>query len=338
MSKTVILAKHNDAQLANQLWVHISIYAYCLEKGYSFETYKFYEYAEFFNIQSKNFFINLIFYKGFPFIKNLLKPLNYFKKRLNFYTTRKLFKFVYLIFYMLLEIFQRDKFVYAGYIPNTIHDIYLLPPTKSSEYKLKQLEDDSNIKKIYFSGWLFRNPKGIKKFRKEILDYFKPKEKYLNRVENEISQLRNKYKNLIGVHLRQKENLFDGEWKYDSNAMFYFSEKDYSLVIRCFVELLKFKNYKKEETCFIICSNKYVDLTKFSDYNVVRYEKNNEAQDLWLLSKTDVLLGCQSSFSVLASALGDIPLILIQNPIDWDYYKDKDGYFQNKYFVQYFVF
>lgn len=336
--KKVILVKHNDAQLSNQLWVHISVYAYCLERGYKFETYKFYEYAEDFDVTSDNDFINLIFYKGFPIIKKILKPLNIFKKRMNFYIARKLFKALYLIYYSILELMYQKNFIYAGYIPHSLNDIYFLPPTKPSEFKLLKLENDHKVKTIFFSGWLFRNPVGIKKYRKEILEYFKPKKAYLQRINEILKELKLKYNHLVGVHLRQKEDLFDGECNYNSQEMFYFSNKDYEIVKKCFNELLKFKNFSKEKTCFIICSNKPVEIETFSEFNIVYYPNNTAIEDLWLLAQTEIIMGCQSSFSVLASYLGDIPLIIFSPKIDWDYYKDKNGYFPNKYFIQSFAF
>ena len=45
--KEVIIINHNGGQLANQLWNHISIQSYTLEKGYSFKNYCFFEYANF---------------------------------------------------------------------------------------------------------------------------------------------------------------------------------------------------------------------------------------------------------------------------------------------------
>jgi hypothetical protein len=338
MNKKVILIKHNDAQLANQLWVHISIYAYCLEKGFEFDSYKFYEYAEYFDFSSKNFFINIIFYKTFPLVLKLLSPLNILKRRLNFYLTRKIFKILYLLFYSILEIIKNKQFIYAGYIPKSINDIYFLPPTKPSEGKLLELEQNPKIKNIYFSGWLFRNPAGIKKYRQEILEFFKPKAQYLNKIEKIVEGLKSQYNYLVGVHLRQKEDLFDGEWQYENDPLFYFTQSDYDTVKKTFSEFYQIKNIDPSKIVFIICSNGFVDLSKFSDFNVYRPETKTAIEDIWLLSKTNVILGCQSSFSALAAALGNVPLILISKNIDWDYYKDKNSYFQNQYFVQGYVF
>ncbi|GIW65416.1 MAG: hypothetical protein KatS3mg093_395 [Candidatus Parcubacteria bacterium] len=338
MRKKIILVKHNDSQLANQLWVHISVYAYCLEKGYEFDSYKFYEYAEYFNFQSKNFFVNMIFYKTFPIVVKLLSPLNFLKRRLNFYLTRKLFKIIYLFFYAILEMTKNKQFIYAGLIPNSIRDIYFLPPTQSSQDKLLELEQNSKISNIYFSGWLFRNPVGIKKYRQQILEFFKPKDKYLNKIDEIINELTTKYEYLVGVHLRQKEDLFDGDWQYENDPIFYFTQNDYDTVNKTFSEFRQFKDMNHSKVCFIVCSNGYVDFSKFSGFNVYKPPTKTPVEDLWLLSKTNVILGCQSSFSALAATLGDIPLILISKNIDWDYYKDKRGYFQNKYFVQGYVF
>jgi len=61
-------------------------------------------------------------------------------------------------------------------------------------------------------------------------------------------------------------------------------------------------------------------------------------EDLFLLAATDIIIGADSTFGAFASYYGNIPLIVFQRPrIDWDYYKDKQYYFENKYnqFVAY---
>ena len=66
--------------------------------------------------------------------------------------------------------------------------------------------------------------------------------------------------------------------------------------------------------------------------------KKSAVYDLFLLSKTDIILGSNSTFSAFASYYGNIPLVVMQKEkMDWDYYADKKSYFENKYstFVSY---
>lgn len=53
---------------------------------------------------------------------------------------------------------------------------------------------------------------------------------------------------------------------------------------------------------------------------------------LCALSQCSVVIGDNSTFSNLAAWLGNVPhIVTMSDPVDWDYYKDKMHYFENKY-------
>ena len=75
----------------------------------------------------------------------------------------------------------------------------------------------------------------------------------------------------------------------------------------------------------------------FSGLNYIA-SKNNAVTDLFLLASTDTIIGSNSTFGAFASYYGNIPFIVMQkDSVDWEYYKDRNKYFENKYaaFVQY---
>src|SRR3989344_2287792 len=61
--KRIIILDHNRGRLANQLWNFMSIYAYCLEKGYALENYSFFDEVDSFTIPPpRNLFIRFCFF------------------------------------------------------------------------------------------------------------------------------------------------------------------------------------------------------------------------------------------------------------------------------------
>ena len=89
------------------------------------------------------------------------------------------------------------------------------------------------------------------------------------------------------------------------------------LVYRTLKEYLY--NFKKnpEETCFVICSNKKVPPFFFKELNIF-FANGNLVEDLYTLSKTDLIFGCRSTYSSFASYYGNVPLIIFnQRGIDW---------------------
>jgi len=87
----------------------------------------------------------------------------------------------------------------------------------------------------------------------------------------------------------------------------------------------------KEKTCFVITSDGPINADEFPGLNVT-VSKNNAVTDLFLLASTDVIIGSNSTFGAFASYYGNIPFIVMQKEkIDWEYYKNKDKFFENKY-------
>ena len=61
---------------------------------------------------------------------------------------------------------------------------------------------------------------------------------------------------------------------------------------------------------------------------------SNAIEDLYTLSLCDVIIGSNSSFGNFAAYYGNKPHIVLQKEtMDWEYYKDRDAYFENKYSV-----
>lgn len=179
----------------------------------------------------------------------------------------------------------------------TISEVMYLPPTKPLVASKNQCDT------TYFIGWLFRNPLGLEKYRDEIVSAFQPKESVLKKIEKTLSPL--KEKRLIGVHLRQQSypGFEDGSFLVSP-----------ARVRRIVDEYLREKKLNAEEVALVTVSDKY-DMT-----------------NLFLLSKCSVIIGTNSTFSNLAAWFGNVPHIVTTNePIDWEYYRNRQAYFENKY-------
>ena len=217
---------------------------------------------------------------------------------------------MYKLYVFLMHIFRKGSVVSSINSNNTAY--YLPPSTKDHPSNTKDT--------LYFEGWLFRNPAGIKKYYKEILEYFKPTRLIEEKVEHFLDKNRNKY--LIGVHIRQ------GDYKTFKNGCFYIEQKRVREIMD---EYLDFIKKIPSEIVFIITSDGPIDEKQFVG---LQYDISHmgPVEDLFLLSKTKIILGSDSSFGNLASYFGDIPHIVFnKEKIDWDYYSDKKTYFENKY-------
>lgn len=304
-AKKAIILRTSGNELANQLWNSISVYAYTLERKLSLENPAFFEYGNYFTIPTPNLFLKLFFFLPFT---NYTKRKQSFKRRL----WRKLYKY-----YTKASIRIQGGAVLVS--DNRENTPFYLPPT-SEDGKLSELEKLADT--IFFDGWLFRNPVGIQKYRKEIRGYFKPRQDIENSVKVHIKKLRDKFSHVVGVHIRQ------GDYKQWRGGAYFVPQ---TRVREILDEYLTTTNRKSTETCFVITSDDPVDASLFNGLNI-SVSKENAVHDLFLLSSTDIIIGSNSTFGAFASYYGNIPSVVMQKErMNWDYYVDKKTYFENKY-------
>ncbi|MDP3996376.1 MAG: hypothetical protein Q8P86_01630 [bacterium] len=303
--KTIILW-HGGGELGNQLWNFASIYAYCLEHDRECLNYSFFQYGEFFNMPVGNKFIKTLFFS----------PFKSYRKRRNGLRV-KIAKLIYKIIYLKpIEIMFSQKVVSSE---NLESKTYCLPPTQRPP-ELFRKEEDSDV--VYMVGWLFRNPEGLRKFRKELLDVFAPKKEIMNRTEEILRPLRLKYNNIVGVHIRQ------GDYAFFKSGEYFIEQKRVREILD---EYMRENNIDESNTLFVITSDGAVQSKFFNGLNVY-ISKEDAVTDLFLLAKTRTIIGSDSSFGAFASWYGNIPHIIFKkDKMDWQYYSDKNSYFENKY-------
>lgn len=177
-----------------------------------------------------------------------------------------------------------------------------LPPTVQLSAKYDECD------KLYFFGWLFRNPVGLKKHRDALIAKFAPSKRVQEEINNIVMPLQSRHVR-IGIHIRQKP------FKGFENGEFLVPR---TRVLEVVNEYLFEHSIKKED----------VALVEVSDIG----EHKDDLTGLHLLSKCDVVIGTNSTFSNLAAWFGNVPHIVTTNElIDWPYYRDKSTYFDNRY-------
>jgi len=286
--KKIIILKDGGGRLANQLWNYASIYAYCLEKNYRCYNYVFYRYHDYFDIPHVSVFEEVL------------------SRVLNITKNYKLVRILNFVTY---------KFISLFYKKNIIKDDgrdFNLPPSFNPNFFQRSIIDfvDTKNKDFYFTGWLFRNPEGLKKNHGKISLYFRPKEKYYTQVISLKKELQQKYKLIVGVHVRQ------GDYKTWQGGKFFFSCHEVALILRDFVEQQKY--YKLAEIVFVICSDGHVEETFFSGLNIAN-GPGSEITDLYMLAHADLIIGSNSTYGTWAAYYGQIPFFeFSRKKINWE--------------------
>ena len=300
--KKAIILDHNRGQLANQLWNYMSIYAYCLERGYSLENPSFGDYREHFDLYLRKPWTDALFFNAHA------------KSRL-YILLRPYYRYTRMV-----RRFKNDCAVDSGQAP---HDVVHLPPSHEADALIEKVRriEKSPCSRIYFCGGRFRNPIGIEKYRAEIVSYFQPNQKTALLVAAAFHAHRASYDHVVGVHIRQTDFKTDKQGHYVPPAAF-------SSVMKKYLEL---NRHPISKTLFIICSDEKIDPKDFAGLNV-HLNDGTMGEDLFTLARTDAIIGSNSTFGAFAAYYGNIPLMVVGNgPMDWDYYSGKKAYFENKY-------
>jgi hypothetical protein len=302
MRKLVIL-KHGGGELANQLWNYVSIYAYGLEMNIPVFNPSFFEYHSFFNLLQKESLITKKF------------ALFFRTPRRRSHIINKMGRLKYAAIVKIRTLLHSSCVVSSENLENKVR---YLPPSGPIPGRFGECGS------LYFTGWLFRNPVGLQKWRKELVKVFAPKAEIENKVNEIISPLGAKYEKIIGIHIRQADYV---DFK---DGKFLISQERIREIVS---EYAKENILDATKIVFVITSDGPVDESLYKNLNVF-ISRENSVVDLFLLSKTDVILGSDSSFGAFASWYGNIPHIVFKNEaIDWNYYADKKAYFENKYWA-----
>jgi hypothetical protein len=302
--KRIVALKHGGGELANQLWNYISLYAYSLESGRPISNPSFYEYHRAFNLEShESIFTRTLSFLFYGYRGRKSRPWKGFWRK------------IYALYPYVIKKVHPERIISSE---NTENRIHYLPPTQTSDELAKKQHEEV----LYFCGWLFRNPLGLTKYREELVERFSPKERITRKAEALINPLRNKARRVIGVHIRQ------GDYKNFKSGRFWIAQQRMREVV---IEFMKERGYAQEETALLIVSDGAIEPKIWESFTFV-ISKENAFTDLFALSMTAAIVGSNSSFGHFASWYGNIPHIVATNePIDWEYYRDKDGYFPNKH-------
>jgi hypothetical protein len=191
-------------------------------------------------------------------------------------------------------------------------EITYLPPTKNITTPQSRV--------LYFFGWPFRNPEGLKKHRVELLNIFSPTPSEKHLVQNTLVGTEGKM--LIGVHLRQEP--FKG---FEGGEFLLPIERVEAIV----EEYLAQKGLDKKDVALVVVSDHTVPKKAFGGFELIM-TKGDTKENLFLLSKCSVIIGDNSIYSNLAAWFGNtVHVVATPEPVDWHYYRDNDSYFENKY-------
>ena len=158
----------------------------------------------------------------------------------------------------------------------------------------------------YAYGWPFYDLEALRKQAPLIRRHFAPNEALKNEVEERIRTFRTQgHTMIVGVHIRRRDYAI---WR---NGEFYYEDETYKDKMDQMNRLLAPKHGRVQ---FLIFSDEKINMSRYPDRNYDVLEASGSAiQDFYMLSRCDYIISPPSSFSGLASFLGNVPRFIIVN-------------------------
>lgn len=161
-------------------------------------------------------------------------------------------------------------------------------------------------KMVAIDGWYFRFPELFLKNEDEIRKMFAFKAPVTERTSRFISERTQDIDIRLAVHIRR------GDYKKWMGGKYYFDDTVYIEHIRQFLN-----SYPDKKVAVFICTNDpklNIDCYRSAlGIGSVYLSKGNEAEDLFLLSECDYIIGVKSTFSLMASFYNKSPLYWISD-------------------------
>ena len=179
-------------------------------------------------------------------------------------------------------------------------------------------------KLLLVTGWYAHWYDLFLKYKPEILSLFAFKENVTKPVEARLAELP-AFDLRLGVHIRR------GDYRTWNGGRYFYSDEQYLHCIRQFLAL-----HPDQRVAVFICGNdNALDREKFrrelADTTVI-FPDGNPAEDMYLFSRCDYLIGPPSTFTLVAAMYRDLPLYWIKDaekPLQEDCFDTFDHLFRH---------
>jgi hypothetical protein len=278
MTKWLVIQR-DYGQLGNRLHTHANALAWCIENGVNLINLSFRKYSPWFSFRegrSVEIFISR---------KSKLVSL------LRYECVRKL----------LDRVCRSDKWL------NRLTKMMIWEKKDSdhlSEQELNQSFDSEKIAKaLLVRAWDLRCPDSLKRQQERVREILIPNDKAIDSANETISQLREKFDCIVGVHARR------GDYEKYLGGIHFHSWDSYRNWI------IQTKNLMEKSggnrVGFLLCSDDNPDYSTFDDLPVSFGDSKSVTTDLHALSLCDYNIGPPSSFGTWLSWHGRVPRLQI---------------------------
>jgi hypothetical protein len=275
----MIIFSHKSGQLGNRLFSFAHLIAHAKANDLRLINLAFDEYAQYFQSTSKDIFCR------FPQEESIIR-------------TSRFRSFFFFVNKLALKILRITRVLKSPFHSVIVADLPHYSFNGNEYFDLNEQSFTELAKQkpmVFLFGRFFRDFKNFQKYQNTVRSYFTPVHEIEARVTSLIEKCKADSDLVIGVHIRR------GDYALFADGKYFYSPAQYLEKMKQLQNCMPNKRIK-----FLICSN---DNVEFND-SVIRIQKatGHVVEDMYALSKCDLIIGPPSTYSLWASFYGHKPL------------------------------
>ena len=284
MNRWMILQR-DYGQLGNRLHSHANAIAWCLENKLNLINLSFFEYNDCFSLWHGKPIHSLTLNKSiFSFFLRISNQRNLLDRICR---SDKWMKRAYKIF----KVYEKDDHQTIG--EKELHELF---------------EDEPKKRFTLVRAWDLSCPRLVTKHQNKIRKIFTPKPEFKENAQLVITNLRQKYDCLVGVHARR------GDYKEYLDGIHFHSWDSYRDWMIQTKDLMEEDGQKN--IGFLLCSDDDTSSAVFENLPVHFMQKKTVMSDLHALSLCDYNIGPPSSFGTWLSWYGKVPRLHLEEDLN----------------------
>lgn len=281
----MILFSHKFGQLGNRLFAFAHLIANAAANNTVVVNLSFDEYAKYFQASSVDIFCR-------------------YPQVVSFSKSNRLRSLLFLFNRVILKVLRKLKIFQSPAHCIIVADLPDYQFGDSRCYELNSKAFQSIVKHtpfVFLFGRFFRDYDNFEKYQHVIRDYFRPTAEIQNKVNALLKVARKDADVVVGVHIRR------GDYAQFADGRYFYSQEQYAQKI-----MMLQTGLAQKRVTYIVCSNETINPEIFKDVKLL-IATGSPIEDMYALSKCDLIMGPPSTFSLWAAFYGGKPLYQIKN-------------------------
>lgn len=189
-----------------------------------------------------------------------------------------------------------------------------LPPSEPWDDQSRAWQRAGSASAALVHGWMVRNPDGLVKHRRRLVELLSPRQAVLERARATVQRRRAAGCTVYGVHWRR------GDYRHWDGGRYLLTEEDIARLLESAIER---ERSRGRVAAFFVASDEPVPAALLARFDITLSSSRTALDDLTTLSMCDEILGSSSTFGRWAAYAGAVPFRAVKPGcvVDWSWHE-----------------